>query len=221
MYRRYVVESICPQSGPKRCGSVQSGTNRRRLQMTIGTALVLIAILYLIDKHKLWKRAVQCCLVAGLVGLVGLAAYFGWHLWEERKTAMELRESDAVQAILYPIKVDDNEKTKAWEWYRASDCVVLDSATAPANRILHDTDLYDFGAYDNRWMNGIQLPQEVKHALWSAKVAECHLPSGSSRVRACLDRGTGTVDTDPWTKYMTDCGPKKEMIYLSAEKEAK
>ncbi len=53
--------------------------------MTIGTALVIIAILYLIDKHNLWKRAAALCVIALAVALVGFAGYYGWQKLQERK----------------------------------------------------------------------------------------------------------------------------------------
>ena len=54
--------------------------------MTLGTALLIIAVLYLIDRHNLWKRvgqvvgglAVLAVLTAG--GWYGVAEYRTWHL---------------------------------------------------------------------------------------------------------------------------------------------
>ena len=37
--------------------------------MTIGTALVILALLYLIDKYGLWKRAAAICGVALFISL--------------------------------------------------------------------------------------------------------------------------------------------------------
>ena len=43
--------------------------------MTLGTALIIIAVLYLIDRHKLWKRCAQGTMVLAIVGaLVAVVA---------------------------------------------------------------------------------------------------------------------------------------------------
>ena len=55
--------------------------------MTIGTALVIIAILYLIDRHHLWKKAAVACLVAFAVAIVGFSGYYGWEKLQERRAA--------------------------------------------------------------------------------------------------------------------------------------
>jgi hypothetical protein len=76
--------------------------------MTIGTALVIIAVLYLIDRHNLWKRAAQ-----GLLGLVlltvlvvggwyGVSEYQTWHLGRDIKTAQSLGLCAAETPVLPP-----------------------------------------------------------------------------------------------------------------------
>jgi hypothetical protein len=54
--------------------------------MTLGIALVLIFILYLIDKHNRWRIAAK--LTAGLIVLCILAvgAFFGWSKYEDDQT---------------------------------------------------------------------------------------------------------------------------------------
>lgn len=213
--------------------------------MTIGTALVIIAILYLIDKHNLWKRAVAACLITFALALVGFAGYYGWQRVQEKraraKAEAELEsqwqavaeepnwnmlrppkgyilDSDVSYAILYPLKADQKMKTDAWKWYQDSGCAVMGSpglSSPQQNRIVHERDLFSFDSYDPRWMSTISLPLEAKRALWSAKVAECRLQPGVKGVKACLDRATGEIDNGPWVKYATSCGPKQEMIYLN------
>ena len=60
--------------------------------MTIGTALVIIAVLYLIDKYKLWKKA--GVFVAICVGVLGLTV-LGWSLykWEQARAQERAIES--------------------------------------------------------------------------------------------------------------------------------
>jgi hypothetical protein len=43
--------------------------------MTLGTALIIIAILYLIDKHKLWKRCAQGVMVLAVAAAVADTIY--------------------------------------------------------------------------------------------------------------------------------------------------
>src|ERR1700729_2472592 len=120
--------------------------------MTIGTALVIIAILYLIDKHNLWKRAAAVCLITLAVAVVGFAGYYGWQRLQEKraraKAQAELEsqwqvvaeepnwnmlpppkgyilDSDVSYAILYPLKADQKMKTDAWKWYQDSSCAVM------------------------------------------------------------------------------------------------
>jgi hypothetical protein len=226
--------------------------------MTIGTALVIIAILYLIDKHNLWKRAAAVFLIALAVALVGFAGHYGWRRLQEshRRTAVPAEgeaantekhneidlsagliprwnipspprgfiSDDAAVAVLDPIKADENAKTEAWAWYRDSKCVIVRPIGGPqqtVTHVLHERDLFSFESYDPRWLKGVSLGEEVKRALWNAKVKECQLPPGSKNVRACLDRATGTIDADPrWADYLTSCGPKREMIYLSWRPES-
>jgi hypothetical protein len=255
--------------------------------MTIGTALVIIAILYLVDKHNLWKRVAVVLLAALVVALVCFGGYYGWEKLQEfhrlRETrgdktanpslptnsyalseveeapsysADEVEEApaglvpkapntgrhdeidlsaglvpkwnipsppkgfiseDVAIAILDPVKVDEKAKTDAWLWYRDSKCVIAGDPQQAVNRILHERDLFSFESYDPRWLKGISLGEEVKRALWNARVKECQLPPESKNVRACLDRTTGTIDTDPkWAKYMESCGSAREMIYLNS-----
>jgi len=89
---------------------------------------------------------------------------------------------------------------------------------------LHDRDLFSFESYDDRWLKGIDLPREVKRALWSAKVTECELPAGSKGVKACLDRQGGTIIKRPFSdldEHVTSCGSKHEMVYLNSESGTK
>ena len=245
--------------------------------MTIGTALVIIAILYLIDKHNLWKKAAAVFLIALAVGLVSFAGYHGWkrlqesherravpaegeaantekhdeidlsaglvpkwNIPESQRKAQAASESqwkvvseepiwnlpsppkdfiseDVSYAVLYPIKADEKAKTDAWVWYRASKCVIVGDPQQSANYVLHERDLFSFESYDPRWLKGISLGEEVKRALWSARVKECQLPRESKNVRACLDRATGMIDarSKVGALSLTSCGPKREMIYLS------
>jgi len=205
--------------------------------MSIGTALVIVALLYLIDKHGLWKKAGWISLIAVAAVLVAFVAYYGWQTWRDRKerTASNapldfypdtpvwnpappegfIGISDVSYDILVRVKANETEKTNAWDWYQHTQCVGV-GEPKPATHALHKNDLFILDSYDSKWMSDIALPPEVKRALWNAKVAECRIPSGTKGAKACLDRATGAIDAGPWAEYKKDCGPKMEMIYLNS-----
>jgi len=59
--------------------------------MTIGTALVVIAVLYLIDKYNLWRKAaVATAILAGVLG-AGLLTWIGYDKWQRAKASQEQR----------------------------------------------------------------------------------------------------------------------------------
>jgi hypothetical protein len=54
--------------------------------MTLGIALLLIFILYLIDKHDRWRQLVKIIIWLAIIGVVGLGGFFGWAKYEDYKT---------------------------------------------------------------------------------------------------------------------------------------
>jgi hypothetical protein len=198
----------------------------RRLAMTIGTALVILAVLYLIDKYGLWKRAAAICGIVLSVSAVGVGFYYGYQKWQERKAQAALESqwspvpepndtstgavprwdtlrppkdyvlTDVSEAILYPVNADQDAKTAAWTWYHNSDCVSVGSPNGPPTHVLHGRELFNFASFDPRWMSGLALPPEVKKSLWNARVAECRLSPDQKDVKACLDKATGVIEVD-------------------------
>lgn len=60
--------------------------------MTLGIALVLIFVLYLIDKNKVWRQAVKAVISLAILGVLVISGLFGWRKvseWREAKTAQE------------------------------------------------------------------------------------------------------------------------------------
>lgn len=62
---------------------------------TLSIALVLIFVMWLIDKHSLWRRAGKIVLVIAVLGALGIAGLFGWHEYQERKADKELATEKA------------------------------------------------------------------------------------------------------------------------------
>ena len=109
--------------------------------MTIGTALVVIAILYLIDRHKLWKRSAIAALgVVVLASVVG-ATWYGYNNWyapwrfnrdvehaQSLKLCAPANSKDAPTSPWVPVLTPDNDAR----------CVDADkvSLEVPPNRIV-------------------------------------------------------------------------------------
>jgi hypothetical protein len=60
--------------------------------MTLGIALVLIFILYLIDKNHVWRQAAKVVIALVILGVLVIAGFFGWMkyaAWQEAKAAQK------------------------------------------------------------------------------------------------------------------------------------
>jgi hypothetical protein len=51
--------------------------------MTLGIALLLIFILYLIDKHNRWRQAVKVVIGLVVLGLLAIGGVYGWQKYDE------------------------------------------------------------------------------------------------------------------------------------------
>lgn len=68
--------------------------------MTLGIALLLIFILYLIDKHNRWRQAVKLVIGLLVLGLLGLGGFYCWQKYDEYRTE---KEQAAYQAKMKPV----------------------------------------------------------------------------------------------------------------------
>jgi hypothetical protein len=66
--------------------------------MSVGVALVIIFVLYLIDKHNQWRRAALITAVAVVLGILGLGSWFGWIKYQDWKAAKDRGRIEAEQA---------------------------------------------------------------------------------------------------------------------------
>jgi hypothetical protein len=57
--------------------------------VTLGIALLLIFILYLIDKHNRWRQAVKLVIGFVVLGLLGLGGLYSWQKYDEYRTQQE------------------------------------------------------------------------------------------------------------------------------------
>lgn len=53
--------------------------------VTIGTAVVVVFVLYLIDKHKLWRQSAQVIVALVVLTAVAAGGYFSWHAWQNHR----------------------------------------------------------------------------------------------------------------------------------------
>ena len=67
--------------------------------MTIGIAIVLAMVLYLIDRNKVWKQAAKTAAVLTLLTVLGAAGFAGWVKYNDRQVAKELAAADVALKI--------------------------------------------------------------------------------------------------------------------------
>ena len=66
--------------------------------MTLGVAILLATILYLIDKNKVWKQAAKVTLVLVIVGVLGVAGLYGWSKFSDWRQQKKEQAEAAAQA---------------------------------------------------------------------------------------------------------------------------
>ena len=82
--------------------------------MTIGIAIVIAMVLYLIDRNKVWKQAAKIVGGLTLLAILGVAGIFGWLKYDSWQTE---RKELAAKATL------DQERAMFNDWYsRLQDC---------------------------------------------------------------------------------------------------
>ena len=82
--------------------------------MTIGIAIVIAMVLYLIDRNKVWKQAAKIVGALILLAVLDVAGIFGWVKYDSWQTE---RKEEAAKAIL------DQKRATFKGWYdRLQDC---------------------------------------------------------------------------------------------------
>jgi hypothetical protein len=73
--------------------------------MALGIALLLIFVLYLIDKHNRWRQAAKITFGLVIVALLGVASLYGWFKYDAYRTEKrQSAENAAYQAKMRPIQ---------------------------------------------------------------------------------------------------------------------
>ena len=178
--------------------------------MTIGTALLIIAVLYLIERHGLWKRTAQ--VVGGLAfltalligGWYGVGEYRTWRLNRDIKQARSLNLCATETPVLPPpagFKLD-----RPWVPVLTPDnqnrCIDADkvSLEVPPNRIvLSQADIAIWHRYFEAPVFDPNAPYSV-HVQTQAEYDACmkRLPSKSdpyAAIAVCIPVGAIISDT--------------------------
>jgi hypothetical protein len=71
--------------------------DRRTCKMSIGIALVLIFVLYLIDKHNLWRLTFKLAVGLIVLAIVGIGGFFGWQKYQAYREERQERAAAAAK----------------------------------------------------------------------------------------------------------------------------
>ena len=127
--------------------------------ITIGTALVIIAVLYLIDKYKLWKKAAIAIAALAGVLVIGLFAWKGYDKWRQMRAEQKAAESQRVVVgeedidacppngyhYVEKIGCNDSPKTLPKEFFNNSDVKTKLACYNPATGKLTPDPFEEFG----------------------------------------------------------------------------
>jgi hypothetical protein len=84
--------------------------------MTLGIALILIFVLYLIDKHNRWRQAFKITVGLVILGILGVGGIFGWQKYETWQEGKREALGVAEEAKQIAQKQAELAKTcKSWE----------------------------------------------------------------------------------------------------------
>jgi hypothetical protein len=162
--------------------------------MTLGLALILIFVLYLIDKHSRWREAAK--IVTGLVilCLVGLGGFYGWTKYDEYRTAK--REVASAAALQKSIQDCVTRNAHAgprdiFDDVSAQEACEKDPSTLPPCWSKPAAGGFQIDQNNEQDLNGERIPRNPKLSCFPI-TPECkdHLVVG------CVD------DSNlPWKKY--------------------
>jgi type II secretory pathway pseudopilin PulG len=84
--------------------------------MALGIALILIFVLFLIDKHNRWRQAIKITVALIILAILGVGGLFGWQEYETWQSAKQEAQREAEQAKQVAQKQAELAKTcKDWE----------------------------------------------------------------------------------------------------------
>jgi len=79
--------------------------------MTIGVAIVVVAAMYFIDKHNLWRRCAICLVIVAFAALLAQGGFWGWRVYRDARDKKALAEFNKKWAAEVPACNARNIKT--------------------------------------------------------------------------------------------------------------
>jgi hypothetical protein len=161
--------------------------------MTLGIALLLIFILYLIDKHNRWRQAVKITVALVVFCILAVGGFFGWlkyEAWQETRQAARREAENAKQEAQKKAALE--KVCKDWEAKHPIGSPVDklyghwdDGTKMPGEGVTLGTPQGCQGPLEIAYNE--KLPKPVEHGIW-----EDVTPKTSARLR----RVKATYDTD-------------------------
>ena len=166
--------------------------------MTLGYALIVVFVLYLIDKHNRWRQAAK--IVAGLIvlAIVGIGGVYGWSRYRE----VQAENKRAAQQGAYEKRLQDcitrntGVRRDIFDDVSAQEACAKDLDALPAcwskpyeNGGLQ-VDLHNVFGPDGKRVP--PDPKDICYPMIDAKAPDCK----NGLVPGCIDRSS-----EPWKTY--------------------
>jgi hypothetical protein len=158
-------------------------TYHKRNTMTLGIALIVIFVLYLIDKHNRWRQAIKITIAFVTLGILGVGGLFGWHEYESWQAAKQEAQREAEEAKPVAQKQTELAKTcRDWE-NKHPISSPLDKAYTKVKEIVLDPPQGCEGPLETDYNNNV--------AVWVA----LNKPSKSPPIRKQFGNGHVALDS--------------------------
>ncbi len=163
--------------------------------MTIGLALILIFILYLIDKHSRWREAAK--IAAGLIilSILGLGAFYGWPKYDEYRTA----KPEAAQQVAFQKSIQNCVTRNShggprdiFDDVSAQEACEKDPSTLPPCWSKPAAGGLQLDQNNEQDLNGKRIPPDPKLTCFPITPPACK----NGLVVGCVDDSP-----QPWKKY--------------------
>jgi len=99
--------------------------------MTLGIALLLIFILYLIDKHNRWRQAVKITIGLVVVGLLAIGGVYGWQKYDEYQIEKQQAAERIRMQPFWDCTARNSQFSNAEEECKKNPTVVLQAIQPP------------------------------------------------------------------------------------------
>ena len=96
--------------------------------MALGIALLLIFILYLIDKHNRWRQAVKLTVGLAVLGFLGIGGFYVWQKYDDYRTEKEQASYQAKMQPVWDCAARNSQFSNAEEECEKDPAVVLRAA---------------------------------------------------------------------------------------------